>query len=326
MKKWIISVIILVLLIGGGSWYYLHTKQSEQPVMASTSTTEVQKGKLDVKISGSGSIASSSSEDVKSEVMDKVDEVLVSKNDTVKKGDELITFTNGNDPIVAPISGTITSIDVTSGSKVTEDQVVAHITNYKKLETTIKIDELDIPEIKVGQSAEITANAFSNETFKGEVTNVANEGEASNGVSTFDVTVKINNPKKLKVGMTTEANILTASKNNALYIPVDAVHTNGNTKFVMIQNSSDQDKNSISSRVEVKTGIHNDNYVEITSGLEQGQLVVLPAIVKSSSNNSQNMRGMGEGMMPGNMPGMGQGGSFNMNRGERNSNWNGGGK
>ncbi|QQZ08624.1 efflux RND transporter periplasmic adaptor subunit [Heyndrickxia vini] len=325
MKKWIITIIIAVIVIGGASWYFLQNKKNQQPVMAATSTATVQKGKLDVKVSGSGSISSSSSQDVKATEMDEIDEVLVSKNDTVTKGDELITFTDGSDPIVAPITGTITSLDVASGDKTSDGQVIAHITNYKKLETTIKIDELDISDIKVGQSAEITASAFPDETFKGKVTNVAKEGEATNGVSTFDVTVNINEPKKLKVGMSTEANILTASKGNALYIPVEAVHSNGDKKYVVIPQTDNQDQeHSSSSRVEIKTGIHNDTYIEVTNGLSKGQQVELPAIVKSSSTTNEKMRGMGEGgMMNGNFPGMNQnGGTGPMNR----NNGNGGGR
>ncbi|MGE6258133.1 efflux RND transporter periplasmic adaptor subunit [Heyndrickxia sporothermodurans] len=323
MKKWIITIVILALIIGGGSWFFFHSKQKELPVQAATSTATVQKGKLDVKVSGSGSVSATNSEDVKATNMAEVDEVLVAKNDTVKKGDELVTFTDGSDAIVAPITGTITTLDVTSGDKTTNGQVVAHITNYKKLETTIKIDELDISSIKTGQSAEITASAFPDETFKGEVTDIAKEGEATNGVSTFDVTVKINDPKKLKVGMSTEANILTASKNDALYIPVEAVHTNGKQKFVLVPQAADQEK-ATSSRVEVKTGIHNVTYIEITNGLKEGHQVELPAIVKNSSNNNF-MPGMGEGgMMRGNFPGMNQGNSGNMKRGF--STENGGGR
>ncbi|MDY0394075.1 HlyD family secretion protein [Virgibacillus halophilus] len=87
-------------------------------------------------------------------------------------------------------------MDVSSGDKVNNDQAVAHITNYKKLKTTIKVDELDISKVKVGQTSDITASAFPDETFKGKVTNVAREGEANNGVATFDVTVSITDAKK----------------------------------------------------------------------------------------------------------------------------------
>jgi multidrug efflux pump subunit AcrA (membrane-fusion protein) len=310
LKKWIITIIILVILIGGGTWFYLIKGQNQNPVLADTTPiVAVQKGNLNVKISGSGSIESASTEDVKASSNAEVDEVLVAKNDTVTKGQELVTFTDGSDPIIAPIKGTITSLDVESGEKLNNGKVVSHITNYNELETTIKVDELDISKIKNGQSAEVTANAFPETTYKGKVTDVAREGDVSNGVSTFNVTVHLTSPKNLKVGMTTEAKILTASKMNILYVPVEAVHTNGNQKFVLVKGSRGQQ--GTSSKV-VKTGINNDSYVEITSGLTEGEQVQLPAIAKSSTNIQSNKRGFG-----------GMGGMGGMNRGNWGSNGGG---
>lgn len=316
LKKWIITIVVLVLVIGGGSWFYFSKKQNQNQVMAvSNPVATVQKGKLQVQISGSGSVESASSEDVKASANGVVDEVLVSANETVSKGQELVTFTDGSDPITAPIKGTVTSLSIESGDRLNSGTVVAHITNYKDLQTTVKIDELDISKIKKGQTAEVTANAFPDTTFAGKVTDIAEEGDVSNGVSTFNVTVHLTSPKNFKVGMTTEAKILTASKDNVLYVPVEAVHTNGKQKFVMVKSSDGQ----ITSQ-EVKTGINNDSYVEITSGLQEGQQVRLPAISKSTTNSSSNMRGFGG------MGGMGGGMNGGFNRVER-GNWgnNGGG-
>jgi len=323
LKKWIITIVVLVLVIGGGSWFYFSKKQNQNQVMAVTNpVTSVQKGKLQVQISGSGSVESASSEDVKASSNATVDEVLVSANETVSKGQELVTFTDGSDPITAPIKGTVTSLTVESGDRLNGGTVLAHITNYKDLQTTVKIDELDISKIKKGQTAEVTANAFPDTTFAGKVTDIAEEGDVSNGVSTFDVTVHLTSPKNLKVGMTTEAKILTASKDNVLYVPVEAVHTNGNQKFVMVKSSDGQTTSQI-----VKTGINNDSNVEITSGLQEGDVVQLPAISKSTTNSSGNMRGFGGGM--GGMGGM-NGGFNRANRGNWGNNGggmsNGGGK
>ena len=58
----------------------------------------------------------------------------------------------------------------------------------------------------------------------GKVTNVATIGTSTNGVSSFDVTVQITDPKSLKIGMSTEASISIESKENALYVPVEAVY------------------------------------------------------------------------------------------------------
>lgn len=64
-------------------------------------------------------------------------------------------------------------LKVESGSNVQNGQVVAHITDYETLQTVISVDELDIASIKEGQTAEITASAFPDDTFTGTVTSVS---------------------------------------------------------------------------------------------------------------------------------------------------------
>jgi multidrug efflux pump subunit AcrA (membrane-fusion protein) len=321
VKNWVTAIIIIVLLVGGGYWYFAKSKQNTQTASAAIAqTAAVQKGNLDVTVSGSGSVESANSEDVTSGSSGQVDEVLVSKNETVKKGEDLVTFTDGSDPITAPISGTITSLTAISGQRVNPGSVVAHITDYNNLQTTIKVDELDIPQVQTGQSATIKVNAYSNQSFTGKVTSVAQEGDVSNGVSTFDVVVSITDPKAIKIGMTTEADILTASKKNVLYVPVEAVHTNGNQKFVIVSGT-----NSRGTQM-VKTGVHNDSNVEITSGLTLGEQVMLPSIAKSTTNGSGFGNGRGFGMGNGGGFGMGgMGGGMRSGGGNRSWGGNGGG-
>jgi multidrug efflux pump subunit AcrA (membrane-fusion protein) len=302
LKKWWILFGIVIVVIGIGGWFF--AKGKEKPTMAQVQTASVQKGKLQVKVSGSGTVQPVTSTDVKAASNTEVDEVLVSKGEKVKEGQELITFTDGSDPITAPADGTVTSIGVSDGDRVSKGQVIAHITNYEDLQTTVQIDELDIPKVKVGQTASIKVNAFPDTTYTGKVTAVANEGTVSNGVSTFDVTVHMNKPTNVKVGMTTEVSILVQSKDNALYVPIEAVHSINNEKYVVVEKGD----GSVA-RQTVKTGISNEDYVEITDGLTEGEVVQLPRVSVSSSSNEQ----MSGRRMMGGMSGMG--GFGGMNRG-----------
>ncbi|WP_260285809.1 efflux RND transporter periplasmic adaptor subunit [Peribacillus aracenensis] len=310
MKKWIMICTVLVLAIGGCAWFFM--KDSAEPVIAKSVTATVEKGDLEVQISGSGSVAAINSEDITSSVTGEVDEVLVEKNELVEKGDELITFTDGSDPITAPFDGTVTTMDVEKGDRVSSSEVLAHVTDYKKLKTTISVDELDVPNVKKGQTVEIKAGAFEDETFTGEVTSVAREGTYENGVSSFDVTIKIDKPGDIKIGMSTEVSILTNSVKDALYVPIEAVQMDGEEKYVNIQQSGTPE-GTASTKTAVETGISNDRYIEITSGLEEGQFVSLPITINESStgNGSNGMRGGqggeirmqgGSGMPSGGMP------------------------
>ncbi len=398
LKKWVIISVIVVAVGGGSGWFIYSKSQANQAqnVMATAQTITAQKGKLEVAVSGSGSVTANTDEDVTAaNTILVVDSVSVSSGESVDKGDTLVTFENGDvvkapfdgeitsvkvtsgsgasqgkvllriededgvtSPITredtgsssdssvsgntggssliadtvyvkegsvvkagatlvkftdgsilqAPVSGTITTLSVESGDSVQSSATVAHITNYSSLETTISVDELDIPKVKVGQSVKISASAFEGQSFDGKVTKVSNEGTSTNGVSTFDVTVKINDPKSLKIGMSTEASILIQSKADALYVPVEAVYKNGNEKYVLVPTSTDGSLES-TKKVTVQTGISNDTSVEITSGLSEGESIEIPS-VKSRSNSGGFM--MQSGGFPG---GEFQGGGFNRSGG-----------
>ncbi len=376
LKKWIIISTIIVVIGGASAWFFLHKTDKTQGVVATSQTTTVQQGKLEVAVSGSGSVTANTDQDVTAkDTILIVDTISVAAGDTVKKGDTLVTFKNGavvtapydgeiqsvsvkkggkasqgtillrmkdadgyTSPVTrgnnsansdkasggngltadsvsvkegdvveagatlvtftdgsilqAPVTGTITSLSVASGDSVQAADPIAHITNYNALQTTISVDELDVPKVKEGQAVKITASAFGDETFSGKVTNVAAKGTADKGVSTFDVTVQIEDPKNMKIGMSTEASISIESKEGALYVPVEAVHTNGNEKYVLVPTSSDDVAQS-TKKVTVETGISNDTHVEITKGLAKGDTVQIPR-VQSKGNSSQ-----GPMMMPG---------------------------
>jgi HlyD family secretion protein len=313
MKKWIL-IAVGVLIVGFVGYQWVSAKSSPQSALAQERTAAVQKGKLDVKISGSGTVQPVTSEDIKSTVdTNEIDEVLVSTGEEVKKGAILMTYVDGSDPIIAPADGVITTLAIQNGERVNNGQVVAHLTNYKDLQTVVQIDELDIPKIKMDQTATLKVNAYPDQNFTGKVTEVAEEGTSANGVSTFDVTIHIDKPDKLKVGMSAEASILTASKENALFVPLDAVYTRNNQKYVITL--SDGTGTTGTEQKIVKTGLANEDYVEITEGITEGETIQLPQLAKGSSTNNTNrmMQGGGFGGGMGNMGGM-------------NRNWGGQGK
>ncbi|MBU8917162.1 efflux RND transporter periplasmic adaptor subunit [Bacillus sp. FJAT-29953] len=316
MKKWIL-IAVSVLIVGYVGYQWYNSKNATQTASAQVRSATVQKGKLEVKISGSGAVQPVTSTDIKSNENNKIiDEVLWSPGEEVKAGEELITYTDGSDPVTAPADGMITSFSVAAGDRVTQGQVVAHLTNYKDLQTVVQVDELDITKIQVGQAVNIKVNALPDQTFTGKVSAVANEGTSSNGVSTFDVTIHFDQIDNLKVGMSTEASILTASKEDALYVPLDAVHTANGEKYVIVASNN---SNGQSEQKTVKTGLANEDYVEITEGVSEGDILQLPQLATDSSSTT-NTRGMMQGGFGAGMGGMG---GFNRNGGGQ---WRSGGE
>ncbi|MDR4946828.1 efflux RND transporter periplasmic adaptor subunit [Neobacillus cucumis] len=282
MKKWIlIAVAAVVISIAGYQWY---ASKTSAETTSEVRTSVAKKGTLDVSISGSGSVQAVTSQDIMSTFNnDEIDEVLVKTGEQVNKGDELITFTDGSDPITAPATGKITSVSVSAGDSVTSGEVVAHVTDYSGLQTAVQIDELDISKIQKGQTVNLKVSAFPDEKYTGKVTDISKEGTSSNGISTFTVTITIDKIANLKVGMSVEASILTESKQNVIYVPLDAVHSSNGKKYVNVVSSVDT---SNTTKKTVTTGIANEDYVEITEGLSAGDTVLLPKLAKASTTTT----------------------------------------
>ena len=289
MKKWIV-IAGSVLVVGVVGYQWIPSSLGTQTVSAQVRSAIVQKGELNVNISGSGTVQPVTSEDITTKFANnEIDEVLVAVGEKVKKGDELITFSDGSDPVTASATGVITSLAVSAGERVTNGQVVTHVTNYNQLQTVVQIDELDISKIKKKQPVNLTINAFPDQIFTGKVTSISDEGTSSTGVSTFPVTIQIDKPDQLRVGMSTEARILTESKEDAVYVPLEAVHTSSKEKYVII-NSKGTDATE---KTTVKTGLANEDYVEITKGISAGESVELPQLAKASTSNNSSSNNQG---------------------------------
>lgn len=232
--------------------------------------------------------------------------------------------------IVAPFDGTITKLGTANeGDTVKQGEVLAVVSDMGHLEFSVSIDELDISQVAVGQVVKITADAIEETAttpLTGKVSKVAMEGTSSNGVTTYPVTVTVDDDaaSKLKTGMNIDAEILISDKSDVLMVPLEAVTKMGNRSFVYVKGddsaseqsgSNSQGNSSRTSRrsnasgdiyyagatlVMVETGISNDTYIEIISGLTEGQEIVLPKASAStgSSSGSNNQRNQG-GIMGG---------------------------
>ncbi len=204
--------------------------------------------------------------------------------------------------ITAPISGKVIKKTSKAGDSIENGAgsslVMAVIADMSKIVFDISVDELDITKLAVGQEVNITADAYEDKVFTGVVDYVSSIGATSNGVTTYPVTIEITNPEGLISGMNVNANIVVMSKDNVLTVPVGAVNR-GNTVTVK--------KGTETQRIKVETGINNDDFIEIISGLNEGDIIQVP--VTSSSSSGFMMPRMGGGMpgMSGGMSGMGGG-------------------
>ncbi len=199
--------------------------------------------------------------------------------------------------IYAPISGTVTNINVTESEQVRENVVIAVVSDLDNLEIIIPVDELDISDVRSGQEAVVSVSAVPDTIYSAEVTKIALEGTQTGGVCTFDVTLSLNESKNLKSGMTANTEIISSSKSDALILPIEAVQMQGNKKFVFTGNIGDFEM------VSVNIGLVSESYVEITKGLKEGDTVYYPLAVRDNLEDGNKAMGMKMmGGMGGNKP------------------------
>lgn len=237
-------------------------------------------------------------------------------------------------PLTSPMDGTVTSVNITPGEKANNGSELFVINDYQNLSVKIQVDELDIPQVKTGMKASIRLDALPDTPIDGVVSGIADEGTSSNGVSLFDVTIKLDQTDGVRVGMSAEASIVLSDKKDILTLPVEAVQKRGDGYIVMLpfnasdsagesrQNGTKDSKDAGASNSsqeslpandpgqrspgaargraqQVEIGVHNETSIEIVSGLNEGDEVVIPTVLGSSANRQQEQATPGEGGMGG---------------------------
>ena len=140
--------------------------------------------------------------------------------------------------ILAPCDGTVASLEVSEGDEITSGTLIGSILEGEEMNLTIAVDELDVVEVEVGQKVTITVDALGDAQMEGEVYKIAPVGTSSGGVATYDVELAFEAAGTgVRSGMNATGEIIVASKEDALYVPVEALMTIGNDTYVMVESS-----------------------------------------------------------------------------------------
>lgn len=204
------------------------------------------------------------------------------------KSDMEVTRSDLNETIItAPMDGVVVGEPKTPGTMAAQGTnnptVIMRIADLSQKQILAKVDETDIGHILVGQPVSFTVDAYTDETFTGKVakisqTDVSNSWDTSSdstssststAVIYYYVTLDVDDPDNLlKPAMTARVEITTDDKSDAIAVPLAALKTDSNGSYVIVVN----DDNTTENRY-VETGIYSDEYVEITSGLNEGEKV-----------------------------------------------------
>lgn len=256
--------------IASATFAYQAERTLTAPAAGTVSSINVQEGddvtKGDILIELSG---------------DDLTESIQSASETLRSAE--ISMQNQQDTmsnyiITSPISGTIIEKDAQQGEALTSGSTLCVIYDLNYLEMVINVDELQISSLSVGQKVQLTADAVTDKTYVGTVTRVSMKGSSSGGTTTYPITIRIDETDGLRPGMNANAEIVVAEASNALVVPNAAVIRGG---YVLVTKKSPSAANAVEDMdapegyvyVKVETGVSDDSYTQIKSGLQEDDTV-----------------------------------------------------
>ena len=206
--------------------------------------------------------------------------------------------------VTAPVAAVVGEIGVAEGEKTASADGSSETTAFTlqtggAVRMTIRVDELDVNTVQVGQNATITLDAFSTESFPATVTRISRIGEATGSITTYETDLLLNYDARLLDGMNGSAVILADSARDVLTLPLAAVHEDADGSYVLLL-----DANDAQTKLSIQTGLSDGTYAQVTDGLREGDRVVY-----TDPNASTGMMFPfgGGGMMQGGFGGGGQG-------------------
>lgn len=207
--------------------------------------------------------------------------------------------------IYSPMNGTISILNVELGERVlgsgfSPGTQILTVADLSQMEATVDVDENDVVLVSVNDTARIKVDAFGDKLFKGVVTQIGNSAKATglgtqDEVVNFEVKIQfLDVDDKIRPGMSCDANIETETKENVIAVPIQSVTARMSAPEKPADNDQEADptikpKNGRSSKpqevvfivdgnkakkIDVVTGISDDNYIEVKSGLNGDEEII----------------------------------------------------
>lgn len=167
--------------------------------------------------------------------------------------------------VLAPFTGSVYTAD---WDETLNPTGIVTLSPDEQMTITLSVDETDILSLELGQTAEVTISSLSEEPYEGIVTEVERSAAAS---GTYSAVVTVPKDKGMLPGMTASVNIRITGVEDALLIPIEALHQTRDRAYVYT--TYDPETETYGGQKEVTIGIMGSNEVEILSGLSEGELV-----------------------------------------------------
>ncbi len=308
-KNKLVILVVSILIIVGISYYFWGNKKSTVEIRE----TVIAKGQITLKILSTGTVQPENRLQIKSPVPGRVDRVLVSEGDRVKKGQILAWLSSteraalidaarsqGGDevkrweelykatPLVAPISGTIIQRNVEAGQTFTTGDPVLVMSD--RLTIKAQVDETDLAQIFLKQKAEVTLDAYPDKLLPAVVDQIAYEAKTVNNVTTYVIDVLPDETiDYMRSGMTANVTFIGKTKKDIVLIPNEFIkYENGKPNALIKTENKNQTR-------ELQLGLSDGKNSEVISGLETNEVALIILNKKDSKASSSPFSPLGSG-------------------------------
>lgn len=267
-KKYLLVFFVFVMIVIS-IIYYNKKSENTEDTLAQYSETEVMETDILNTLSSSSYVATGLEEKKQLHATYYFEEIYFDENKLIKEGENILKYTNGT-YLVAPYNCIITEKSLPNESEVCTNKHYIIIQSTDTLEMSMQVEEDEISTVYVGQEARIEMEALENKKITGYVTSIANTATYSSSGSKFKITVGFENDGEILLGMSAKCSIVLEKAEDVIAVAKEAVQEEKNKKYVLVKDQNGQAQN-----IEIETGIENDAYVEVKSGLSKGDIVLI---------------------------------------------------
>lgn len=304
-KKLLLFFIVIVIFCAIG----LYAKQIRQKKASVEEISEITPfiGPVKNYISSTGTVLPKNRLEIKPPVNGRIEQILAQEGDKVKSGQilawmssteraALLDAARGKDekilqywqevyksiPLSAPIDGEVIVAKIQPGQTVVVNDAVLVLSDW--LIVRAQIDETDIGKITSDKKAVVSLDAYPDTKINASVAHIYYESKTVNNVTIYEVDLILEEiPPFFRSGMNATIDFIERGKENALLIPVDAVHKENAETYVLVKQGNGQQPR----KTRVLLGISDDKNVEVLSGIAQNDKIILKAKKYSLPKSAQ---------------------------------------
>ncbi|MBQ7139291.1 MAG: HlyD family efflux transporter periplasmic adaptor subunit [Clostridia bacterium] len=275
LRTFLILLLIAALLLGG---LFIYGKTRTGSTVTYQSYTASQ-GTISNALSFSGSLQLIDNATYTADATSEVRTVYVAVGDQVTAGQKLIRLSNGQN-IEAEFDGRVNQLLVSAGDKVVAGDQLIQVADFSHMKVSIRVDEYDISDVHVGQTARVTVTA-TEQTVEMSIDSINYISASSGNVAYYTATAYVDVPEGVYPGMQATISIPQSEAQDVVVLKLEAISFDETNQAYVLMQKAD----GTMEKVSITTGVSNGNYVEITSGLQNGDTVYVEVEVEEDSGS-----------------------------------------